>query len=365
MTHLLLLIIYLSFISLGLPDGLLGSAWPSMRLGFQVLCDRITRRLGAGKLTAISTAMTALSLWGFSHCDSYWLMLVWAIPLGLGAGSVDAALNNYVALHYASRHMSWLHCMWGLGATVGPSIMSWSLTGGHGWPQGYQTVALIQGGLTVILFASLKIWRPHPAAEKEGGRASRSLTFGEILAIPGAKAVFITFFGYCALEVTVGLWASSYLVAHSGLPPEEAAGLAGLFYVGITVGRGLSGFVTMKLNDTQMVRLGLGIIAGGLGLMLLPLGQAGAMAGLVLVGLGSAPVYPCLVHSTPERFGAEQSQSIIGMQMAFAYLGNCTMPPLFGFVANYATPTLLPLFLLFILVAMAWMHERVVKVTAA
>ena len=384
MTHLLLLIIYLAFISLGLPDGLLGAAWPTMHLEISaplsyagylntlisiftivssLLCDRITRKIGTGRFTAISVSLTAVALWGFSMSDSYWRLLLWAIPYGLGAGGVDASLNNYVAIHYASRHMSWLHCMWGLGATIGPWIMSWALTGGQGWQQGYSTVALIQVALTAALVFSLPLWKPHPATQKAAEKPSRPLTIRETLAIPGAKALFITFFGYCGLETTAGLWASSYLIAHSGFSPTEAAALAGLFYTGITVGRGVSGFVTLKLNDTQMVRLGLGIIGGGLALMLLPLGKMGAQIGLVLVGLGCAPIYPCVVHSTPIRFGAERSQSIIGIQMACAYVGSCTMSPLFGIIANGVTPLLLPVFLCVMLALMVVMHERLARTT--
>jgi len=276
---------------------------------------------------------------------------------------VDAALNNYVAIHYASRHMSWLHCMWGLGATVGPAIMSWALTGGLGWERGYAVVAVIQVLLTGALVFSLPLWKPHPAGENKEDKPSRPLTVRETLALPGAKALFITFFGYCGLESTAGLWASSYLIAHSGFTPTEAAALAGLFYTGITVGRGVSGFVTMKLNDTQMVRLGLSIIGVGLALMLLPLGKMGAQCGLVLVGLGCAPIYPCVVHGTPVRFGAERSQSIIGIQMASAYVGSCTMAPLFGIIANSITPVLLPVFLGVMLALMVMMHERLVRAT--
>jgi len=384
MTHLLLMIIYLAFISLGLPDGLLGAAWPTMHLQINaplsyagylntlicvftivssLLCDRITRRIGTGKFTAVSVTLTAAALWGFSMSDSYWQLLLWAIPYGLGAGGVDAALNNYVAIHYASRHMSWLHCMWGLGATVGPAIMSWALTGGLGWERGYAVVAVIQVLLTGALVFSLPLWKPHPAGENKEDKPSRPLTVRETLALPGAKALFITFFGYCGLESTAGLWASSYLIAHSGFTPTEAAALAGLFYTGITVGRGVSGFVTMKLNDTQMVRLGLSIIGVGLALMLLPLGKMGAQCGLVLVGLGCAPIYPCVVHGTPVRFGAERSQSIIGIQMACAYVGSCTMAPLFGIIANSITPVLLPVFLGVMLALMVMMHERLVRAT--
>ena len=386
MVHLLLAVIYLAFISLGLPDALLGAAWPSMygRLGVPVSymgiismiialgtvvsslqSDRLTRRLGAGKVTAVSVGMTAVALYGFSTSRSFWTLCLWAIPYGLGAGSVDAALNNYVALHYASRHMSWLHCMWGVGASAGPSIMGYALSGGQGWNAGYRLIALIQIALTALILLSLPLWKRRDAAAQAEGGAEGPLTFKRILAIPGAKEIMVAFLCYCALEQTTGQWASSYLVLHRGLSAETAAGFASLFYVGITVGRALSGFMTLKLNDTQMTRLGMALIALGVAALLLPLGETGALTGLAAIGLGCAPVYPCIIHSTPARFGAERSQAMIGVQMASAYVGTCLMPPLFGAVAGRIGVALYPVALLVILLLMAIMHERLVKKTGA
>lgn len=383
MVHLLLAVIYLSFISLGLPDSLLGSAWPSMygELGVPVsyagaismiiaagtilsslLSDRITRKLGTGMVTAVSVAITAAALFGFSISHSFWLLCLWAIPYGLGAGSVDAALNNYVALHYASRHMSWLHCMWGLGATTGPYIMGVALTHGAGWNMGYRTISLLQTGLTVILFVSLPLWRiRQTAAGTSGGGSGKALTLRDILAIPGAKAAMGTFFCYCSVEQTAILWASSYLALHKGVPAETAASFAGLFFIGITAGRGLSGFVTMKLNDGQMVRLGQGIAAAGVIALLLPLGETAALVGLILIGLGCAPIYPCVIHSTPDHFGAERSQAVIGVQMASAYVGTCLMPPLFGLIATQFNVSLLPVYLAVLLLAMILAHESLLR----
>lgn len=382
MIHLLLAIIYISFISLGLPDSLLGSAWPSMYTFFGVplsyagiismiiaigtvisslQSDRLTRWLGAGKVTAISVGMTAAAMFGFSISHSFWLLCLWAIPYGLGAGSVDAALNNYVALHFASRHMSWLHCMWGVGASLGPYIMGYALTGGSGWNMGYRYIALLQIVLTLILLLSLPLWKKS-TGEDAPTEAGRALSLGQILRIPGAKAVMVTFFCYCAVEQTAGLWASTYLVLQKGVPAETAARFASLFFIGITIGRALSGFMTMKLSDTQMVRLGQGIIAVGIAAFLLPLGQYAALAGLILIGLGCAPIYPCIIHATPDHFGAGRSQAIIGVQMASAYVGTCLMPPLFGLIANHITVSLFPFYLLVILVLMICMHETLLKV---
>ena len=383
MAHLLLAVIYLSFISLGLPDSLLGSAWPVMHADLGVpmswagavsliialgtvvsslQSDRLTKKLGAGKVTAISVGMTAAALFGFSISGSFWTLCLWAVPYGLGAGSVDAALNNYVALHYASRHMSWLHCMWGLGAAVGPYIMGLALTGGAGWHMGYRYISLLQAALTAALVASLPLWRAHRNQEDGvDGRDTPPLTLPQIIRIPGAREVMATFFCYCALEQTAILWASSYLNVYKGIPAETAAGYAGLFFVGITAGRALSGFLTMKLSDPRMIRLGQGIIALGLLAMLLPVHEYAALAGLALVGLGCAPIYPCVIHSTPDHFGADKSQALIGVQMASAYVGTCLMPPLFGLIASRVSPGLLPLYLLAILAVMVVTHEALLR----
>ena len=380
MFHLLLAIIYLSFISLGLPDGLLGAAWPTIYPELSVpvsyagilfaiisggtvvsslLSDRLTFRLGTGRVTAISVCMTAAALFGFASSDSYWMLCLWAIPYGLGAGSVDASLNNYVALHYTSRHMSWLHCMWGVGATVGPYIMGAVLSGGGHWSGGYRTVGFIQLALTAVLFLSLPLWKGRPQT-KEGG-AARPLPLKEVIAIPGAKQIMVTFFCYCALEQSTALWASSYLALYKGVPADTAAFFASMFFIGITAGRALNGFLTLKFTDTQLIRMGQGVILTGICAMLLPLGQGASIAGLILIGLGCAPIYPCVIHSTPVHFGAEHSQALIGVQMASAYIGNCLMPPLFGLIANHIHVALLPVYLLLILGLMVWMHEKMLR----
>ena len=384
MTQLLLAVIYLSFISLGLPDTLLGAAWPTIyeELGAPVsyagivsmiiaagtvlsslMSDRLTRKLGTGRITAISVAITAAALLGFSVSRSFWQLCLWAIPYGLGAGSVDASINNYVALHYTSRHMSWLHCMWGLGAAAGPYIMGYALTTGQAWSLGYRSVGILQIALTMILFLSLPLWKnsSHAEAAAAPEEETPSLSLPQILKIPGVKEGMISFFCYCALEQTAGLWASSYLVLHKGIASETAAFFASLFFIGITTGRAFSGFLTMKLNDSQMVRLGQGITAIGIAAMLLPAGGALSLLGLILVGLGCAPIYPCMLHSTPTHFGAERSQAIIGGQMASAYVGTCLMPSFFGLIANHISIALLPAYLLLLLVFMAVMHQRLIR----
>ncbi len=381
MFQLLLVIIYLAFISLGLPDSLLGSAWPTMYQEFSVpvsyaggismiiavgtivsslQSDRLTKKLGTGKVTAVSVLMTAVALFGFSISHSYAALCLWAIPYGLGAGSVDASLNNYVALHYASRHMSWLHCMWGIGASLGPYIMGYALTGGQSWNMGYRYISILQIMLTVILFFSLPLWKKQKTDDTEqlSGESTKPLSLQQIVKIPGAKEIMVTFLCYCALEQTTGLWGSSYLVLQRGLSAETAAGFASLFFIGITVGRAAGGFLTMRLNDTQMIRLGQGLILCGIVCLLLPFGNITALLGLVFLGLGCAPVYPSIIHSTPEHFGVDKSQAMIGAQMASAYVGTCFMPPVFGFIANHVSVSLFPAYLLAILLLMVAMYEK-------
>ena len=376
MFHLLIAIIYLSFISLGLPDGLLGAAWPSMypELGVSVsgagvvsmtiavgtivsslLSDRLTCRFGAGKVTAVSVAMTACALFGFSVCTEYWMLFLWAVPYGLGAGGVDASLNNYVALHYSSRHMSWLHCMWGVGASVGPYIMGWVLSGGHHWSGGYRIVGVLQIILTVVLFLTLGLWKNR---KTELGTAE-PVPLHKVFAIPGAREILVTFLCYCGLEQTAALWASSFLTLSRGVERSTAAFFASLFFMGMTLGRGVNGFLTMKFDDRTLIRMGCAITGLGVGAMLLP-GNL-ALAGLLLVGLGCAPIYPCIIHSTPANFGPEKSQALIGVQMASAYVGTLTLPPLFGLIANHIGAWVMPVYLLGILVLMVWMHEKMLK----
>ncbi len=382
MVSLLLPVIYLAFISLGLPDSVLGAAWPSMygELGaalswagivsmiisagtiVSALCsERLTLRLGPGGVTAVSVLLTAVALLGFSLSGQFWQLCLWAVPYGLGAGSVDAALNNYVALHYESRHMSWLHCMWGLGASAGPVIMGRALAGGS-WQGGYRTIALLQFALTAVLLLSLPLWK-RPQANVEGAEF-KPHPIPELLRRPGVPQVLVCFFCYCALESTAGMWAASYCTLVRGIDAGTAARWASLFYVGITVGRGVCGFLTMKIKDQNMIRLGQALIAAGTVLILLPTGQGTLFAGLITVGLGCAPIYPSIIHETPINFGREVSMSMTGLQMATAYVGSCLVPPVFGLLAQYVTPALYPWALAVILVLMFAMAESLHRKTA-
>ena len=387
MATLLLPIIYLAFISLGLPDSLLGSAWPvlhhelnvpvsyagiiSMIIAFSTVIsslnsDRLTKKFGAGLVTAVSVAITCLSLFGFSVSHSFWLLCLIAIPYGLGGGSVDAALNNYVALHYKSRHMSWLHCMWGVGAASGPYLMGFALSRQNSWNMGYRYVGIFQVVLTAILFVSLPIWKTRKnenqvSESAESKQPSKVLSLKEILSIKGAKPIMLCFFCYCAVEQTTGLWAASYLNIFKGIEAETASFFASLFYTGITVGRAINGFITMKFSDKALIRIGQGIIASGILMLLIPGSDILALAGFIIIGLGCAPIYPCVIHSTPATFGEDKSQAIVGVQMASAYIGTTFMPPLFGLISKYISISLLPLYLTVLLITMTFMYSLVVK----
>ncbi len=376
MIHILLMIIYLAFISLGLPDGLLGAAWPAihMEMGLNVsymgivsliisvgtvvaslYADAMCHRFSTAKVTAYSVAMTAVALFGFAFADTFWLLCLWAIPYGLGAGAVDACLNNYVAIHYSGKHMSWLHCMWSLGAATGPYIMGAVLSGGLHWGNGYLYIGVGQAVLVAILLMTLKVWK-STGQDREEQEVSMSIR--QVIALPGAKYVLIAFFCYCALEQTIGQWAASYFFGYLNTSEEVSATLAGIYYMGITAGRAINGFMTVHFSDKHLVRLGISGIALGLLVMVLPFGVYGAAVGIILVGLGSAPIYPCIIHATPKLFGQERSGAIIGIEMAAAYVGICVMPPVFGLLADWVHVSILPWVLLFLLGGMYLCHER-------
>lgn len=383
MASLLLAVIYVAFISLGLPDAMLGAAWPAMSpdLGAPLswaggismtisagtvvsalLSDRMTLRFGAGKVTAVSVGLTAAALAGFSFAPNYWVLLAIAVPYGLGAGGVDAALNNYVAIHYESKHMSWLHAMWGLGMLTGPYVMGFALGQGQGWGWGYRYIAIVQIVLTALLVFSLPLWKQRKGvvaqSQTEEEPARKPLGFFEVLRIRGAKEILFMFLCYCAIEATSMLWASSYMVLADGLDKTTAAMWASFFGIGITVGRLLSGVLTMKFDDPTMIRIGQVVLFLGIVLLFVPLlAHIDTITGLMLIGLGCAPIYPCVIHSTPAYFGEDKSQAIVGMQMACAYTGSMLMPPLFGLIAQNITITLFPWYLLVFLALMVVMHE--------
>lgn len=380
MFSLLLALIYVSFISLGLPDSLLGSAWPQMQesLGVSLslggvisflitastilsslMSHQVIQRFGTGAVTMCSVALTALALFGFSLSNSFFALCLWAIPYGLGAGSVDAALNNFVALHCKAKHMSWLHCFWGIGATGGPYIMGLCMSRGMGWQAGYRTISFLQMALTLILLLSLPLWKKQELP-LSGGETVRPQTpqWGKLLKRPGVKAALTAFFFYSALELTTGLWGSSYMVAVRGISAETAAKWISLFYLGITAGRFFSGFLTLRFSDDAMVRLGEITAIVGILLILLPLHNLFLCLGLILTGLGCAPIYPSLLHATPQRFGKSLSQSLMGTQMAISYLGSTTMPPVSGFLSEKISMGLYPVLLLVFALMLTILTEK-------
>lgn len=386
MISLLLPIIYLAFISLGLPDSLLGASWPVMggdlnapleacgmvsmiiaggTIVSSLLSDRMTRLLGTGLVTAISVMMTALALAGFSFAPNLFVLCLWAIPYGLGAGAVDAALNNYVALHYKARHMSWLHCFWGVGASTGPYIMACFLLKPSSWHGGYRSISFIQIFLTALLFLSLPLWknRKEEISENNADEKTKAKSLSEIFKISGVPFILLAFFGYCGMETTTGLWAASYLVNHRGISPETAARFASFFYLGITGGRFLNGFIAEKAGDKKMIRTGIIVAATGIILVALPLKtDLPSLIGLVVIGLGCAPIYPSIIHSTPSNFGAENSQAIVGIQMASAYSGSTLMPPVFGLIASNTTIALYPFYLLIFILVISFGTEVLNKI---
>ena len=379
MINLLLAVIYVAFISLGLPDALLGAAWPVIYPQFGVpvasagvvsmiiacgtifsslMTGKIAPKLGTGRLTAVSVATTAAALLGFSLSAKFWHLCLWAVPYGLGAGSVDACLNNYVATNYASRHMSWLHCMWGIGAATGPYIMGFVLTGGLSWNMGYCFIGIFQVVLTCVLLLSLKLWK-NPVTEDTGAKQSAQLL--KVIRQKGVIWAMVSFFCYCAAEQTAMLWSGSYLVLHCGMEEKTAAFFAGMFLVGITAGRFVCGFLTFKFSDKTLVRTGVAVVVLGAAVMLLSRTGGGALAGAAMAGIGCAPVYPCLIHATPANFGMENSQAVIGLQMASANLGVCIGPPLFGLVAQHISISLMPVYMLVITLVLGFAHETILR----
>ncbi|MDD3796601.1 MAG: MFS transporter [Lachnospiraceae bacterium] len=378
---LLLALIYLAFISLGLPDSLLGSGWPVIHNDLNVptsfmgiitmvisggtivsslLSNKLTRKFGTRIVTVISVFLTAIALLGFSFSNHFRMLMVFAVPYGLGAGAIDAALNNYVAIHYTSKHMSWLHCFWGIGTIVSPFVMSWALANST-WNGGYRIIAFLQLGIGLLLLVTLPVWNVNRQEKEE---SAKSIGLIDALKIRGVPYLLIGFFAYCAVEATVMCWASTYMVEVRGINADRAAGFASLFYIGLTIGRFLSGFIMNKLGDRKMILLGTGTLFFGLIFLLFPAGRPiASLVGFIIIGFGCAPIYPCIIHSTPVNFGAENSGAIIGIQMAGAYVGSTFIPTLFGLLGNLTGFAILPVYLIVFFVLMIIMTELTFKIT--
>ncbi|HIT85568.1 MAG TPA: MFS transporter [Candidatus Ornithomonoglobus intestinigallinarum] len=376
---LLLAVIYIIFISLGLPDSLLGSAWPTIYETFDVpisymgfvsviisggtvvsglFSERLILKFGTRAVTITSIFLTAAAMFGFSKSSEFYMLCLWAVPYGLGAGAIDAALNNYVALYYNSRHMSWLHCFWGVGTIISPYIMSYAITHGA-WTDGYRAVSYMQVVIAIIALVSLPLWKVNKNGG-DGGEERKPVGLKGALKIKGVPYILVGFMCYCAAEATAMLWSSSFLQGARGVTPTRAAAFGALFFIGITAGRFLAGFISDRLGDNRMIRMGACIALAGAALTALPW-QATSIAGLVVIGLGCAPIYPSIIHSTPDNFGAENSQSIIGIQMASAYVGSTLMPPLFGIIANHISVALMPFYTAFFTILLVIMISKTEK----
>ncbi|MDM5224368.1 MFS transporter [Peribacillus sp. NJ11] len=389
MTTFLLVIIYLAFISLGLPDSLLGVAWPVMQSDYgaqletagllfmtiaggtiisSLASGTVLKRFGTGNVTFVSCLMTAGALLGFHFAPSLVWLIVCAIPLGLGAGSVDAGLNDYVATHYKAHHMSWLHCFWGVGATFGPIIMAQFISEQHSWRNGYFAISGIQFTLTVILLFTLPLWnrvkKNSNITLNEEPEDSKGVFYNvdgkhvKPLQIKGVKLALISFLFYCGVESTVGLWGSSFLVNVKELPVAVAAQWVSLYYAGITVGRFITGFITFKMSNRTLIRMGQILALSGAILLFLPLPSTFSLVGFIMVGLGLAPIFPCMLHETPTRFGKKHSQTIMGYQMAVAYTGSTFIPPLLGFIASHSTIGIFPFCIAVFVAAMLLSSEK-------
>ena len=381
MYSFLLALIYIAFISLGLPDSLLGSGWPVMHaeLGVPVsymgivsmiisggtiisslFSDRLTRRLGTRIVTVLSVFLTVIALFGFSFSSHFAMLILFAVPYGLGAGAIDAALNNYIALHYKAKHMSWLHCFWGVGTIVSPFIMSYALAN-RTWNSGYRIVGFLQLAIALLLLFTLPVWKVNKDISEKSGK---SIGLVGALRIKGVPFLLIGFFAYCAAEATAMQWASTYFVEVKGISNEQAAGFASLFYIGITVGRFISGFITDKLGDRKMILIGTSVLLCGIIALFIPVKTYYfAFAAFLIIGLGCAPIYPCIIHATPDNFGAENSGAIIGIQMASAYVGSTFIPPVFGILGNYLSFSIMPIYLIIFFALMITMVEATFRIT--
>ena len=383
MTSLLLPVIYLTFVSLGLPDSLLGSAWPVMypELGAPVAAQsalsmlisactivsslataKLVRRWGTGRLVAASVGLTAAAILGFSACKEFWQLVALAVPYGLGAGAIDSSLNNYVAIHYGPRHMSWLHCCWGIGTSVGPVAMGWALAGPMSWHGGYLVIGIAQAVITAVLFCSLPLWKRSAGEKDEGESASNGaaekLGYGALLRLPGAGAVIASFGCYSALESSCGLWIASLLVLARGVGEAQAASMVALFYLGITAGRFLAGVVADRIAGPQMIRIGQGVIALGIAALAAGGSDTAVLSiAIAFIGLGCAPIYPSIVALTPSRFGEAASQGMVSLQMACAYVGSTFFPPVCALVVGAGGAALLPSLYAAVLAAMIVLAE--------
>lgn len=350
----LLVVIYVAFIGLGVPDSLIGSAWPAIHgelnipvemvsvltfiiSGCTVLSSMfsagILNKLGTAKVTAFSTAMTAAALMGFSFAPSFWVMIPLAVILGLGAGAIDSGLNNYVALHFKASHMNFLHCFYGVGVSLSPYLMSQAL-GNTGWRSGYRYAFFVQLAITVLLVISLPLWKKTSSAEQDGEEENVNLTFMQMAKRSEVRLVWVIMLATNAIEYACGVWGSTYLVTEKGFQTKDGALALTVYYVGMSVGRFVSGLLAEKISTWKRIGIGSAILAPAIIIMLLPLPGVVSVLGLFLIGLGNGSIYPNMIHLTPHNFGKEVSQSIMGSQIAFAYIGVMLAPPMVSLISG-------------------------------
>ncbi len=381
MATVLLIIIYIAFIGLGIPDSLFGTAWPAIYSDFglpisfgsfvtvivscgtvisSIISSKIIARLGTNRVSAYSTLLTAIALLGYSFAPNLWVMCFLAVILGIGAGSIDVALNNYVALHYSATHMSFLHCFYGIGVSVSPYILSLVIAGQSGWRGGYRITFAIQLAIAALLFISLPLWQKAHGSEKNAYVTGRNrLSLGSILKIPGVKMMCGLFIASCAIECTCGGWGSTFLVEYKHLSPEKAARIIMIYYVGMTLGRFLSGVLATRLHSWKIIKLGQIVLGVALLLLVLPSNVYLCAAAMFLIGLGNGPLFPNFNYLTPENFGRDISQSVIGIQMASAYIGIMLAPALCGLIGQSFGMVIFPFYLILFYIIMIPMTLRV------
>lgn len=387
MATYLLFVIYLAFISLGLPDSLLGAAWPVMKSDYgapletagllsmmiaagtiisSLASGKVLKRFGTGKVTMVSVLMTAGALLGFHFSPSIVWLIICTIPLGLGAGAVDSGLNDFVASNYKAHHMSWLHCFWGVGATLGPIIMAQFISEENSWRNGYFVISVIQFTLVIVLFFTLPLWNRVTKNSRITLNHTTEDSKADVihakdvkpLQISGVKLALATFFFYCGVEAMIGLWGSSFLVDVKGVSAATAAGWVSFYYAGITIGRCITGFITFKTTNRTLIRAGQIIALSGAIILILPLHSTFSLVGFIIVGIGLAPIFPCMLHETPTRFGKNHSQTIMGYQMAVAYTGTTFVPPLLGFIASHSTVGIFPICIVIFVASMLLSSEK-------
>ncbi len=365
-SSLLVVVIYLIFISLGLPDSLLGSGWPvmqgyfdvpssyagyvSMTISFMTIISalaspKLISRIHTKWIVIVSILLTIFGLIGFSLCTSYGMLFIFAVPYGLGAGAIDSAINHYVANNYSSSIMNFLHCFYGVGAVISPNIMAAALRYA-GWSEGYRWTAYVQMGILFVCIISLPLWKKNEAGATKEEEYTSSIK--ETIKVPGVMFTLVSFFAYCAGEATCFLWTSSYFAGtREGMSEGLIASFGSLIFGGLMFGRLIAGFVSDKLGDKLLIRIGIAVELIGIILVFLPVkGYIVAAAGFVIIGTGMGPVYPAIQHMAPDNFGKKYSATVIGLQMASAYVGSTFMPMLFGKLQQAAGIAIMPAYLL-------------------